>query len=135
MRNKIKYGVLVGFALIGLQCANLFAQNPVFTLYNPTLIGHMVSFGSGSAAVPVGTNCTIAAGSSDYAGSCATTSTTAAITFAIPFNVAPTCLVTDASATSTVSMPVYTLSASAITLSTVINAHNLQWLCVGKQGG
>lgn len=95
-----------------------------------TLGGHVTA----SGPIPTLVGCTIVAGSTDTAGSCTTTATSGSITFGRTFTLAPACLVVDASATSTVSMPVYTVSATAITLSTIISGHILFWFCPGKIG-
>lgn len=124
----IGQGAVFGFGL----CASM-AIAQVFNLPDPLNIsGHVAYFQPG--AVPTGTTCTIAVGSTDAEGSCATTGATATVTFGRTWAVAPFCTVVDASATSTVSMPVYTVSATAITFSTVITAHTLFWHCAGKTG-
>lgn len=121
------------FAL-SLACAvgAIPAIGQVFTAPpNFTLGGHYVASGN----PPTGTGCTIAAGSSDTDGSCTASATSGSIAFATAYLVAPTCLVTDGSATSTVSMPVYTTTTSQITLTTIISTHVLYWHCAGKIGG
>lgn len=120
-------GAVFGFGL----CASMaLAQFTIPDL--TTVVGHIAS--AAPAAIPTGTTCTIAAGSSDFSGNCATTGATATVTFGRSWGVAPNCLVVDATATSTVSMPVYTVSATAITFTTVITAHTLRWNCVGIAG-
>jgi hypothetical protein len=114
----------------GIVSAGMAVAQQVSIPDAAAILGHIAYFQPG--AVPVGTTCTIAAGSTDMEGSCATTGATATVTFGRTFAVAPFCSVVDASATSTVSMPVYTVSATAITLSTVITAHTLFWHCAGK---
>lgn len=94
------------------------------------IAGHLVVAGP----PPTTTTCTLAAGSTDTAGSCATTATSAAVTFAKPFLTAPLCGVWDATSVSATSMPIWTVSTTAITLSTVISAHTLFWICIGKSG-
>jgi hypothetical protein len=112
----------------------LLGVNPLFAqaqLQDGTSVnGHLVVTG----VPPTTTSCTLAAGSSDTAGSCATTSTSAAITFAKPYAIAPFCGVWDATSVSATSMPIWTVSTTAITLSTVISAHTLYWFCIGKSG-
>lgn len=120
-------GAVFGF---GLCVSFAIAQQTIPDL--TVVAGHLAYIQPG--AVPVGASCTIAAGSTDAEGSCATTGAAGSITFGRSFGVAPFCSVVDASATSTVSMPVYTVSATAITLSTVITAHTLFWHCAGKTG-
>lgn len=102
-----------------------------FTLPDGSIVGgHLAVQGP----LPTLVGCTITAGSTDTSGSCTTSAASGSITFGRTFATAPTCLVVDATATSTVSMPVYTVSATAITLSTIITAHTLHWLCLGKIG-
>lgn len=90
--------------------------------------GHLNAQGN----VPVGTNCTIAAGSTDTAGSCTTTNTSGSIAFARAFTAAPTCLLVDSTATP---VAVYTTTTAQITLTSVTNAHVLFWFCIGKGPG
>jgi hypothetical protein len=133
--------------ILSLSLATLLAYAPVSVFAqgyslpaNTTAQGHLIA--QQPEAPPTGVGCTIAAGSTDLSGTCATTAASGSITFTskrpdgtVGFVVAPTCLITDATATSTVSMPVYTVSATAITLSTIITAHTLHWLCMAKTGG
>lgn len=100
---------------------------------NSSIQGHINALGAAGATPPTAAGCTIGAGSTDVAGTCVTSGASGSITFQRSFVAAPSCLVVDASATSTVSMPVYTVSATAITLSTIITAHTLYYLCIGTQ--
>lgn len=130
-------GALFAGAVIGVNHPEFIraARAQGFTVPDlSNIIGHWSFLQGGTGVAPVGTTCTIAAGSTDAIGSCATTGATATVTFNRTWGVAPNCLVVDASATSTVSMPVYTVSATAITFSTVITAHTLFWVCGGKTG-
>lgn len=95
---------------------------------NSAIIGHLGVTGN----VPVGTGCTIVAGSTDTAGSCTASAASGSVAFATAYAIAPFCLVTDGSATSTVSMPVYTTTTAQITLSTIISTHVLYWFCAAK---
>lgn len=134
--RKIMIGVAVALSLaIAAVGTKLVAQQGFTSVNNLILLGHFFNGGSGTAAVPVGASCTIVAGSSDTDGSCTTSGASGSITFAVPYTTAPFCAVVDASATSTVSMPVYTVSATAITLSTIITAHLLFWHCAARIGG
>src|SRR5262245_63180882 len=63
-----------------------------FILTNPTVIGHLNAV---QTAVPTTTTCTLTAGSTDLQGECATTSTSATVTFAAAYQVAPSCVVVD----------------------------------------
>ena len=124
---------LAAFAFI-LFAPAAFAQG--FTLPNGSVaLDHLIAAPAPGKAAPVGTGCTIAAGSTDDAGSCTASAASGSITFATAYASAPFCTVVDASATSTVSMPVYTVAASAITLSTIISTHVLYWTCRAKTGG
>lgn len=126
-------------ALIAALCAApaqaQFSNQQPQTIANPVVGGHLGNAGSGSTAVPVVAGGTIVAGSSDTDGSETTSAASGSITFAVPYVTAPFCEVVDTSATSTVSMPVYTVSATAITLSTIITAHVLNWHCAARVGG
>lgn len=116
------------FAFLSPVSAQQFTLPP-----NSTYQGHFNS--APSAGPPTGAGCTIATGSTDTDGSCTASAASGSITFATPFNQSPFCSVIDASATSTVSMPVYTVSTTTITLSTIISTHVLFWHCTGKNGG
>jgi hypothetical protein len=110
------------------------AQAPGFTLPNNSVYqGHLNAAPINVA--PTGSGCTIAAGSTDTDFSCTASAASGSITFATAWNVAPFCTITDASATSTVSMPVYSVSTTAITLTTIISTHVLYGHCTGKNGG
>lgn len=107
---------------------------------NSAVNGHLIL--QQAEGIPTGVGITVAAGSTDMAGHGTTSATSGSITFTskrpdgtVGFLTAPHCLVIDASATSTVSMPVYTVSATAITLSTIISAHLLEWFCAAPIGG
>ena len=121
-----------------LSAGNVRAQG--YTLpANSAVQGHIIS---SQATPPTGVGCTVAAGSTDLVGHCTATAASGSITFTggnpsgvTGFATAPTCLITDQSATSTVSMPVYTVSTTAITLSTIISTHVINWLCVPPNGG
>lgn len=122
---------IIAGAFGAMICGSVIAQ--VFTLPNNTqLLGHLIS---GAATPPVGTGCTIIAGSSDTDGECTTSATSGTIVFGAAYVSAPSCTVTDKSATSTVSMPVYTTTTTQITLTTIISAHGLVWHCAAKIGG
>lgn len=122
---------LVALAFLALTPAAAFAQG--FTLPDGSAMqGHIKAMPQIGAAPPVAVGCTIGATSTDFAGTCVTSSTSGSITFARTWGAAPFCLITDASAVSATSMPVYTVSATAITLTTVITAHTLFYLCMGS---
>jgi len=123
-------GTALGALLIGALLApipNVIAQG--FNLQNNTsVLGHLLVAAGPTGQPPVGVGCTIVAGSTDQAGACLTTATSGSITFAQPFAVAPFCTVTDRTATP---VAVYSVSTTAITLTTVTSAHNLIWNCWG----
>lgn len=107
-----------------------FAQG--FSLPDGSAIqGHARVNGAVGAAPPTAVGCTINASSTDLAGLCTTSATSGSITFQRTWGVAPFCLIADADAVSATSMPVYTVSATAITLTTVITAHKLFYFCIG----
>lgn len=120
---------LVGLAAVIGLCAGLPVASQVFFLpNNAAVIGHL----NGSSGPPVGTGCTMVAGSTDFAGSCTTSATSGSIAFAAAYTAAPSCLVVDATATP---VAVYTTTTTQITLTTVTSAHVLYWTCIGKVGG
>ncbi len=140
--KKFRDRFLAAIAALALACMPLAAHaQQGFTLPpNSAISGHQSV--SQAEAAPTGVGCTIAAGSTDLVGHCTASATSGSITFTskgptgtVGFLTAPSCLVVDASATSTVSMPVYTVSTTAITLSTIISAHLLEWVCFPPQGG
>lgn len=101
--------------------AQLIAQ--AFTLpAGATYTNMLVSAGN----PPVGTGCTITAGSTDGRGSCLTTATSGSIAFGRTYSTAPECVIVDRTATP---VAVYSVSTTAITLTTVTSAHNLSWYC------
>lgn len=122
-------------ALLAIFLAPIAARSQGFTLPNNTVAqGHLLASPvPGAVGLPVGTSCTIVAGSSDSVGSCTTTSTTSTVTFGTAFLTAPRCLVTDSTANA--ATIAYTISTTAITFSVVINAHLMTWFCVGQVGG
>ena len=128
-RDRLARGAAIA-ALLGWSSVSALAQGFVIP-NNAQLSGHL----NGAGVPPVGTGCTIAAGSTDTAGSCTASAASGSIAFANAYAQAPNCLVTDGSATSTVSMPVYTTTTAQITLTTIISTHVLYWFCVGKPGG
>jgi hypothetical protein len=115
---------------LALSPGAAFAQG--FTLPdNSAVQGHVRVAPQLGAAPPVAVGCAIAANATDLAGLCTTSAAAGSITFSRTYVAPPVCLVVDADATSTVSMPVYTVSATAITLTTIITAHKLFYLCLG----
>ncbi len=125
MRNIFRSLALV--AALALAPSLALAQGFVAT--DGTLNGHTKAAG----LVPVAVGCTLTANSNDQAGLCTTSAASGSITFSRTWGVAPFCMIIDADATSTVSMPVYTVSATVITLTTIITAHKLFYWCVGTQ--
>ena len=126
---KMLNRLLVAAALALAPCAAL-AQG--FNIPDASSIqGHIKAVPQIGAAPPTAVGCTIATTATDVAGTCTATAASGSITFARTYGAAPSCVVWDQSATSTVSMPVYTVSATAITLSTIISAHVLGYICLG----
>lgn len=130
--NIFKRGFVAAGMLLAV-CGGAFAQG--FTLPNNSVVqGHLnASPVQGAAGLPVGTTCTITAGSSDSVGSCLTTSTAAVVTFGTAFVGVPRCIVTDS--TVNAATTAYTITNTAITFSVVTNANLLTWFCVGQVGG
>ena len=112
-----------------------FAQG--FTIPdNSVQIGHMTLVPSLGKTAPTGAGCTIAAGSSDGAGTCTASAASGSITFAVAFNSAPSCLLVDENAAGGAGgVPVYAVSTTAITLTTIVSTHIMHWFCVAKTGG
>lgn len=118
-------------AIAAFACSPLHAQG--FNIPDGSSIqGHVKTVPQAGAVPPTAVGCTIAAGATDFAGTCTASAASGSITFARTYGTAPACVVWDQSATSTVSMPVYTVSATAITLTTIINAHVLGYICMGQ---
>jgi hypothetical protein len=125
-------GMFTGIAFAGMLGAAI-AQG--FTIPDLTnWVGHWVASPQGGAVTgtPGTTTCTLVAGSSDSVGGCTTTSTAMAVTFARSFGVVPRCLITDLTANAATNA--FTVSATAITGTTVTSGHLLQWLCIGPPG-
>lgn len=80
---------------------------------------------------PVGTGCTIASGSTDSGGNCTTSAASGSIAFTKTYNVAPNCVLVDATSAATVPQVTYTVTTAQITLTTVTSAHVLRWHCDG----
>lgn len=131
-RAKLAAAALALAALFAPAAA--FAQG--FTLPDNSVIqGHVRAAPQVGAAPPTAVGCTIAANATDFAGTCTATAASGTITFARTQGAAPSCVVWDQSATSTVSMPVYTVTATAITLATIISTHVLGYICIGTTAG
>ena len=71
----------------------------------------------------------------DTAGNCTSSSTSGTITFFKAFASAPSCIVVDSTSAATVPQLTYTVSVTAITISTMTSAHVINWVCVAKLGG
>lgn len=132
MKNSLR-SKIAAVAAFSLLSSAAFAQQSFILPNNSTYQGHLNA--APISAAPTGSGCTIAAGSTDTDGSCTASAASGSITFATAWVQAPFCSIVDASATSTVSMPVYTVSNTAITLTTIISTHVLFWHCAGKNGG
>lgn len=119
--------MFAGMVMVGLVGAAL-AQG--FALPDGTMLaGHLLA--SGNPPTLVG--CTVVVGATDFSGSCTSSATSGSITFAKPFVAIPVCQVVDA--TVNAATTAYTVSITAITLSTITTANLLTWNCVGRQSG
>lgn len=125
MLNFLRERAVLLLAIMALLTFSVSQPVAQFILTNPVVVGMINS----QSALPIGTGCTIAAGSTDLAGSCTTSSTSGSIAFATAKQVAPSCIVQDSTATPVF---VYTTTTAQITLTTVTSAHVLFWLCIGK---
>lgn len=103
-------------------------------LNNAQIVGKLSYVGG---PPPVLTGCTAlgTAPQTDLSGGCTTSATSGSIVFGTPRTIAPRCFVADSDATSATSMPVYAVTTTQITLTTVINAHKLFWHCDDVSGG
>jgi hypothetical protein len=124
---------LAGLVILGGAWFYAKAQQPGFNLLNAIFTGHYINGGSGGSAVPTYTNCAAVGTPSDTDGACTTSNTSGAIIFATPYATAPYCVVTDASSTTV--PPTYTTTTTQITLTTIINAHVINWHCGSRIGG
>lgn len=128
MRNFFR--AILALTFLSLAPA-AFAQQ-AFTLPDGSALqGHLKAMQAPGLTPPTAVGCTIAANATDMMGLCTTSAASGSITFSRTYTAAPVCLIVDADATSTVSMPVYTVSATAITLTTIITAHKLFYFCLG----
>jgi hypothetical protein len=65
----------------------------------------------------------------DTAGQVNPTATSCTLTFANPFPLAPTCVVTS---TTVAGLPAYSTSTTALTLSTTVSGVLYHWICLGR---
>jgi hypothetical protein len=120
----------VAAALALIVAGSLATIAQVFTLpANTTFLGHFIA---GAAAPPTGTTCTISAGSSDTAGDCVTSGTSATITFNTAFTIAPSCVMHNRGSTFA---PTSIVFATGFTVSNVNNGGTVGWICAAKIGG
>jgi hypothetical protein len=136
----VKDFLKVRLAAAAIALAALFAPVAAmaqgFTLPDNSVIqGHIRAVQQPGATPPTAVGCTIAPNATDAVGTCTATAASGTITFSRTQGAAPTCVVWDQSATSTVSMPVYTVTATAITLATIISTHVLGYICIGTIAG
>lgn len=124
-------GMISGIAFAGM--IGLAVAQGAFIVPNSAIVVGHLNFSPvfGAPGLPVGTTCTITAGSTDTFGSCAASAGTATITFGTSWGVAPRCILLDSTATP---VGAYTVSATAITVSATTNAHVLFWFCGGNVG-
>lgn len=117
----LRAAALAGLFALAVSGVSVVAQS--FVLPAGTSFANMLVPGG---APPVGTGCTIVAGSTDASGACLTTATSGSIAFSRTYSSIPVCLIVDRTATPTA---VYSVAAGAITLTTIVAAHNLTWDC------
>ena len=126
LREHMK-AALVAASIAGMISGPALGQG--FTIPNNTpFLGHYVAQG----AIPVGVGCTIQASATDTDGSCTASAASGSITFGAAFANAPYCTLVDSSATP---IAVYTVSNTAITLTTITSGHIYFWHCAAKAGG
>lgn len=124
-------GMVSGIAFAGM-IGLAVAQGAFIIPTGAISVGHLnFSPIPGAAGLPVGTTCTILAGSSDTFGSCTAGAGTATITFGTTWGVAPHCLLLDSTATP---VGAYNVTATAINVTATTNAHVLFWFCGGNVG-
>ena len=122
-----KFIALAIFA--GLSALASLSPAAAQSLNNATVTGKFFVVGGPPPTVTGGT---LAAGSNDLQGVFTASATSGSITFAQPRNVAPNCLIVDASATPVI---VYTISTTAITLTTLTSTHVYRYQCYDLTGG
>lgn len=129
--------ILAGFAALALLASPALAQQPGSGQFQPTQAGvngcgpngHVCFTGS---APPTLVGGTADDGSTDNEGSFVASAGSGSITFAFPFARPPFCDVTGYTGSAPAS---YTVSALAITLSTITSTDRYTWQCVAKPGG
>lgn len=124
-------------AALALFCAGGFVVAQVVSLpHNVTVLGHLNSgqntVGTATGAAPVGTGCTITAGSTDTVGACVATAASGSIAFNTAYLASPLCTLVDTAATP---IAVYSVTTAQITLTTITSGHAYVWTCFGKVGG
>lgn len=92
-------------------------------------LGHVTSVAL--TPPPLGTNCTIVAGSTDFFGSCAATATAAvAVAWGKVYNAAPRCVVLDQTTFSGNALAAGP-TTTGFTMGTTVVADKISWICVG----
>lgn len=120
----------IALAAIAALCVGSLAVSAQgFVLPSSTgILGFLLAEGK----QPIGTGCTMAAGSTDAAGMCTATAASGSIAFAkLDLANAPFCNVVDSSATP---IMVYTVTTLQITLTTITSGHVLRYWCVAQAG-
>lgn len=124
MKNFRAFLLTLSFAVAVMFLASSYdVKSQSFNLPGGTSFTNMMVPQGG---VPVGTGCTIVAGSTDASGACLTTATSGSIAFSRTYSSAPNCIVVDRTATP---VAAYSVAVGAITLSALTSAHNLVWDC------
>lgn len=118
---------------LSLACSPALAQ--FYEDPNNTVINGHIGAKNPTGLVPVATLCGAQpdAGSSDTAGTITNVgTTTCTLTFSVPFNVIPACIVEDY--TSGARAMNVVPSISALTITGLTAADRLGWICVAKAG-
>jgi len=96
--------------------------------------GHLTASNPPTVAPPTGTNCTMVAGSSDMAGECAATATSAVqVTFGKAFAIRPFCTITDSVTATGINLAAGP-STTGFTMGTTASGDKIRWVCIGQVG-
>jgi hypothetical protein len=139
MRRSIKSALTAKVVLLtGIAAFSFLGNDPVkaqSVLQDGTAVaGHLVTSPPPAGGPPVGTSCTMVAGSTDTMGQCAATATSAvAVIFNKPFAKAPFCVVLDhttASGNALVTEP----TTTTFVMGTTVSGDKISWHCEGQVG-
>jgi len=96
--------------------------------------GHLTASNPPAVAPPTGTNCTMVAGSTDMAGECAATATSAvAVAFGKAFATRPFCTITDSVTATGINLAAGP-STTGFTMGTTASGDKIRWVCIGQVG-